>query len=280
MRKVVFLIASIGLAAVCLVSCDTVETPLAPYAAERPFQILTITESFAPDIQWVGGRAAAVGINRGTRAAMDSTLVWLVRVDGDMLDSPLRVREQNDAEAVMSLGGNPLDSLVSDSVYTFWVADKNALDVGLDQSSVDNHTFASVTDTLHFQMTGSNGGDSRLGVAFSVHRDQTLTEDKYIVTWTPSTLAVSQLGINDASLGSFSRGLIWHIAVENDESAGILPPVTIGVVPPGAVEVQDWIGFDSTGVKTLWVAAPGWNGLFDRNARNYAFFRMSDDNFH
>ncbi|HEX9615173.1 MAG TPA: hypothetical protein VGA55_06685, partial [Bacteroidota bacterium] len=79
-----------SMAATVAFSCSDSEGPLAPYAGGgRPLSTLTIEEnSFRPEITWVGGYASIVGINKGSAAVLDSSLIWAVSIAENNLRFP------------------------------------------------------------------------------------------------------------------------------------------------------------------------------------------------
>ncbi len=262
--------------AVAFGGCDVAENPLAPYEGERPLLIQRVTESFAPDVQWVGGRVAAVGINRGETAALDSTLVWLHSADGNEVDSPVFVREVIDEDGVTKVGGTPTDSLEDGRTYTLWFAEQSAIDAGLQESALDEHSFADTTFTLSYLLNGRSAGG--VDVDFTIFRDQRLVSDEFRVTWTPSSQAFRRIAIRHATVGGFTD-LLWHIVLPDDESDSITPPLVIGEEPEDAIVATPWSGF-ADGNHVLWAATSEWDGeSFGFRTDGYAFFQMFASNF-
>lgn len=74
-RKV---LSTIVLTALTAFSCSESDGPLAPYAGGGgTLSTLTVEQnSFRPELTWVGGYASMVGINKGTVAVLDSSLIW------------------------------------------------------------------------------------------------------------------------------------------------------------------------------------------------------------
>lgn len=256
--------------------CDQAENPLAPYEGHRPLVIQRLTESFAPDLQWVGGRVAAVGINRGEIAALDSTLVWMHTSDGDEIDSPVYVRESLNKNEVTSMGGTPSDSLEDGVSYTLWLAEQSALDAALQGGAVDSFSFADTTFTLSYLLTGRSGGG--VDADFTIFRDERLTSDDYQLTWTPVDLAFRRIAIRNATLGGFTN-LLWHVVLPDSLPDSITPPVVIGQAPEDALVATPWSGF-ATGGHVLWAATSDWNGSsFGFNTDGYSFFQIFAANF-
>lgn len=272
--------------------CTEEANPLAPYEGDRALELLRVTQNFNPEIQWVGGRVAAVGVNRGDVPALDSTLVWVQSAPGDDISSYVTVGENTDAGLVESFGGTPVDSLTDGETYTFWIAEQSAFDVGLDSTERAPGTFADTTFTMNLLLRGNSGGDFNLDVDYEVLREERLIESRFVVSWEPA-IPLRELAIRVAPTGGYTD-LVWHILVPEDEAGEITPPLVIGETPPGVQEaipfdgfvVDDVIGIapgDTTDfeapVHTLWGATEDWNGAFTPVAPGYTFFQMFGCNF-
>jgi hypothetical protein len=105
-------------------SCNDDDNVLAPYAGSRMLSDMVIEdESFTPRVSWVGGYVSVFGVNRGNKAALDSTLVWLIHTDGNNIRFPLVYGELQEGavDITSQYGGTPLDLLEEDVNYTFWL---------------------------------------------------------------------------------------------------------------------------------------------------------------
>lgn len=260
--------------ALLLASCDSGVNPLAPYEGSRPLIIQDVTISHSPDIAWVGGRVAAVGINRGEQAALDTSLVWLHTVDGNDLESPVYVRDVIDRAAVESYGGTPSDSLSDDQVYTFWVAESEAFSAGLTGNSVDAFSLADTTFQLEYLLNGPrprvNGG---LGLYYDVSRDQRLLSEEFTVTWAPA-VPLRTLAMRVGTTGGYTS-LIWHIVTPEEQEANLTPPIVLGNEPDHAEVIEEWGGF-GTDRYVLWGANDDWDGqTFSFLAPGYAFYQIT-----
>lgn len=271
--------STLGLSILCgllMSSCDEAENPLAPYEGERPLILLRVTQSSAPEIQWVGGRAAAVGVNIGSEAGLNSSLVWVTSAESDDISSPVRVGANPDDGLITSVGGTPMDSLPSGSDYTYWIATADAVDAGLE--TTDPFAYTDTTLTLEYFVRGRSGGDPSLGVSFTIIRDQTLIEDRYTVSWTPADQPVRRIAIRNGPIGAFTD-LVWHVVQPEDTPDGILPPVVIGEPPPGTLEVQEWLGFEPAN-HVLWANTSDWDGdSFGFRTTGYLFYQIFANNF-
>lgn len=262
-----------------MMGCTDASNPLAPYEGHRPLLLQRVTISATPDIQWVGGRVAAVGVNRGTAAALDTTLVWLMTADGNTIRSAVTVGSGGDADRVLSVGGTPADSLADDTEYTFWIAEQSVLDAGLPATQIDSFIFADTTFTLTYMLRGRSGGDDDFLDDIRIVRNQRLTSDAYFVAWTPQDVGVRRLAIRQGSSGGFTD-LVWDILAEDDDVDGIRAPVTIGAPPSGVQVAVSWPdeGFTPT-TYTLWMTSENWAGSFSPRATGYAFFQIFSTNF-
>lgn len=264
-------------AAAFLGGCDGAENPLAPYEGARPLEIQRVTRSFSPDFQWVGGRVAAVGVNRGTEAALDSSLVWLSVADDNSIGGPVSIGEGLDADLVRQYGGTPTDSLASDETYTFWIAEKSALDAALDPAKLDAFTFTDTTVTLALLLNGRNRGS--LGFDVQILRDERLDGETYRVNWTPADRAVRRVAlVKGSALPSFT-GLVWHIVQPDGTPDAILPPVALGETPPGAETAVEWAGTFEPATYTLWMVDDTWDGSFSSSAKGLAYYVIFSSNF-
>ncbi|HLT48219.1 MAG TPA: hypothetical protein VK002_13375 [Rubricoccaceae bacterium] len=264
--------------------CSEDTNPLAPYEGGRPLDLLRVTQSFTPEIQWVGGRVAAVGVNRGTRAALDSTLVWIRTAPDNSISSFVGLEGGSDDALVTSYGGTPQDRLTDGETYTFWLAERSALDAALDSTRMEAGTFADTTLTLRLLLRGQNGGG--LDPVFEIERDERLTGERFVVRWAPEGLRFRRLALREGPAGGFTN-LIWHVLVPEGQPPSIASPVTIGVTPEGAEEVTPFrdTGFepDTTALTyVLWGVTDEWdeeNPAFGVNTPGYASFRILSCNF-
>ena len=250
---------------------------LAPYEGARALDLLRVTQSFTPEIQWVGGRVAAVGVNRGTRPALDSTLVWMQQATGNTISSFATVGQASAQAAVEGYGGTFQSQLTDGETYTVWIAEQAALDAGLDSNQVAAGALADTTLTMQLVLRGRNGGGA--GVTFRIERDQRLTGEQYIVRWTPETVRFRRFAIRKASTGGFTD-LLWYVQNPDGGTAAIGPPVTIGVAPDGTDESTPFpdTGFEPA-IHTLWATTDAWTGSFSPAATGYSFFQIFANNF-
>lgn len=264
-RMVYVAMAMLGL--VSLASCDGVSDALAPYEGHRPFELIKITQSYAPDIQWVGGRVAAVGVNRGDRAALDSTLLWVRTAPGDDIDSYVTVGQETDEDFIRQRGGTPLDSLPADAELTFWFATQEALDAGLDTTRLDAHDFLDTTFTFNYELRGRLR--TQENVTVRVFRDQKLLSDRLLILWEPASFAFDQVALRRSSQPGF-EDLVWH--VQKGTSSALVAPLFTNDLPSGAEVLVEWPaeGLEPT-TYTLWMTAPNWDRTFGIRANGLAY---------
>jgi hypothetical protein len=254
---------------------------IAPYEAQRELLFVKITASATPDVQWLGGRVAAVGINKGPRAALDGSLVWLRAASIDTINSYVTFGKATSVTQLLAFGGAPADSLDPDSTYTFWIATKSAMDAHLDTANpaVNVNTLGDTTLVASYWLKGQMGGEGGTGnptYRIRIRRDQTILGDKYTIYWTPATAAFRNVALRMGSTGGYDN-LLWMVTTSGTAD-NILPPVVLGVAPSGVTEGTPYVsGSLSSGtVYTLWMNNRNWVGTFALNARGYAFFRFTE----
>ncbi len=111
-------------------SCEKTTFPLAPYAGGPAMSGVNVQDStYLPKFAWTGGEVSVIGVNMGGKAALDSTLIWLVHSPSDnMGGEPLKYGSlpAGAEDLTAQFGGHHLDSLREDSNYTFWVMKADA----------------------------------------------------------------------------------------------------------------------------------------------------------
>lgn len=281
MRRSFVLLLGTATLSLFSVSCNNQANTLAPYAGPRGLKMMTVTQNFTPDIQWLGGRVAAVGVNRGTKPALDSTLVYLMDASTDSITyksaSYITYGTSPDVSKLESLGGTYQDSLKNDQVYTFWVATTDAFNSNLDSTSLTKDNFADTSVTMQLYLRGQSGGETdsqgNLITTVKVLHEQTLLQDKYVIEWTPASHVFRRIGINAASFGSFTN-LIWHVVTPDSLADNIHSPVVIGVPPPNTTEVVPFSGFQHNQVYMVWMVDSTWSGSFAPSSTGYVWFRI------
>jgi hypothetical protein len=122
------LLAFVVLATFC--GCKTEDETLAPYiSGGRVLSPMTVQDSvFIPKVTWLGGYVTAFGVNRGTRAILDTSLVWLVYSAGNSLHYPITfgTLPPGAQDLTAQYGGTSLARLKEDNTYTFWILKEDA----------------------------------------------------------------------------------------------------------------------------------------------------------
>jgi hypothetical protein len=138
--------------------CKEEDGPVAPYAGAGAMATVKVQDSvFTPKVTWLGGYVSIVGVNRGTVAKLDSSLVWLVFQAGNSIHYPVTFGQipQGAQDLAANYGGHSLLHLKEDEVYTFWVMKEDAWNLVSGQPNkpliIDSLTTSLVTprnDTL------------------------------------------------------------------------------------------------------------------------------------
>ncbi|HEX7070698.1 MAG TPA: hypothetical protein VF190_07825 [Rhodothermales bacterium] len=272
------LVVAVMLLPLCFAAgCDGSSGGLAEYEGERPLILQRVTQAQTPDVQWVGGRVAAVGVNRGDRAALDSTLVWVMRADGNTISSHVTIGEGGDDDFVRTVGGEPIHTLSDGETYTVWLADATALADGLDTTRVNEFTFVDTTITMRLVLRGRSGGDPQINFNATIALDERLTGTRYVMTWTPEDVGFRQIAIRQARTGGFTD-LVWHVVVPDDQPPSISSPVVLGQAPEGTQQAVAFEGFEPD-TYTLFMVTDDWDQTFGVRSRGYVFFQILSTNF-
>lgn len=115
---------ALPLALLGLSACAEDDNPLSPYQGGRAMsKLVADSTSHVPKMTWLGGYVAALGVNRGERAALDSTLVWLISAADDEIRFPATFGQvpAGAQDLTEQYGGQRLERLVEDNIYTYWV---------------------------------------------------------------------------------------------------------------------------------------------------------------
>jgi len=259
---------------------DDTNNNLAPYTENRAFEILRVTKSMNPDIQWLGGRVAAVGVNPGNKAALDSSLIYLRTAEDNSIGSYVTFPSEVNLDMILQFGGTYKDSLNDETEYTFWLAEKSAIDAELDSVQLNEFNFIDTTLVMSIFLKGKAGGEKDAQgnyiVIISITRDEKMLTDNYYINWEPSNIPFRQMAIRKNSLGGFTD-LLWHVVTPDSLEDNIYPPVTIGITPEGAEEAVPWSDtkFEDDKVHILWMSNSDWTvNNFSPTATGYAWYRI------
>lgn len=308
-RRFALQLAAAGaILALLILSCTDSEGPLAPYVAGgNPLSKITVEpESFRPQITWVGGYVSVFGINRGTSAVLDSTLLWLVYASGDNLHFPTKfgVTPTGAQNLTASYGGSIPDSLYEDSTYTIWIMKEDAWstvtanagkviveDTSLASSAAAGTDTVRVSTFSHNQLTDTidvfiNLTEVRSlgGLAIVVARASNV-DNHPRVTWTMRTVGADSLV---AALGTVAatqydvNSLVWEV-LSVDSSGGspayrsknvMGSPLVMGQSFPETVVFTPYpaAGLERGKQYLFWIANKDWDGIgHARSTPNHAY---------
>ncbi len=302
----------LGWAATCLAgfllafSCSD-DNSLAPYQGQRELSgILVESGSFVPRITWVGGYVAALGVNRGSVARLDSTLVWLIAADEDDIRFPVKFGEAPAGAQVLTqqYGGQSADRLEEDNVYTFWLMKKDAWTLAAANAgktlkedptltgsmvSVRNDTVlvnASVFAHLHQALdVFVNIADvrplGRLGVLDVIQ--PTLSAD-VVVTW-----QITQAGVTDPQVAAIGitegqqfdpNKVVWEMWSEEIVGGNpvygtknvISAPLILGQAFPETRVFNEFSGLERNKNYYIWIGNNSWDRASRLRSTNFYAF--------
>jgi hypothetical protein len=192
---------------IVFISCESTDNTLAPYAGAPNVSGLQIeAESYTPKITWIGGYVTVLGINRGSKAALDNSLVWLIHKSGNDIHYPVQYGQlPSGAEDLTSqYGGSSIPQLIEDSTYTIWVVKEDVWSV----LTANAGKIISLDDAL--TQTYSIVGDT-IKLSASVHTQKTQNLDNYLNIYEIKTYG--QLGIIGISQTNTSNDpkISWRI---------------------------------------------------------------------
>ena len=108
------------------IGCKNEDAALAPYTPGSVTLNAMQVESgtYVPTISWGGGYVSALGVNKGTRARLDTSLIWLIHQAGDAIhyQRQFGVLPTGAQDLTTTYGGQPNTTLAEDQMYSFWVA--------------------------------------------------------------------------------------------------------------------------------------------------------------
>lgn len=295
-------------------SCSEEDDGLAPYTGSTNMSGVTVQDSsYNPKITWIGGYASVLAINYGSRAALDSTLVFLIYKSGNDIRYPVTFGDVPAGAQNLTLqyGGTSVDSLTEDSTYTFWVMKEeewNQISLMNNAILVYDSTLSSSLqvdgDTIRLSGKGYTQQVKELDVYIDINNvsavgrlgvlsvEETNITNSPIIRWT-----INQAGITDTSIAAMGivEGSqfnpdteVWSVYSLSD-SAGqtqfgkiniIDPPVTLGQAISGT---QVFVEYPAGGLKKnatyyVWIANRFWDGEGRLRVTNYyAYATFSTD---
>lgn len=286
-------------------SCDEKADVLASYeSGRRPLSGISIQDSvYAPKVTWLGGYITAFGINQGSTPALDSTLAWLVKVDGNNLKYPVVVGDtpQGGQDVTAQYGGLSVSQLTEDTDYTFWIMKQEAWrTVSLQPNKilkVDLTATVSVRgqgDTLYIEPVSFASLKRRIDIFVNVKdvdprgRLGTILITKsdtssnpfiqFSITQTTDT-AVAAIGLVKGLSRYDVNNVVWEVLSE-DSSSGvpqyqtknvISSPIWMGQKISGTRAFVEYSvkGLERNKLYYFWIATKDWDGLSRVRTANY-----------
>lgn len=292
---------------VFLAGCEKSNEGLAPYEGERNMSNIQVQQgSYRPKITWVGGYASVLGVNRGTSAALDSSLIWLVHINGNNIHYPVTFATlpEGSEDITTQYGGTKLDSLDEDFTYTYWVVKEDVWNQLSQQQGkvikVDS-SITSVTvdgDTLRLPISSSVKKTQAIDVYINISNvltygrladlfvTPTNKTNNPIITW-----HIKEAGVTDSSISCiglvegqnyqdfYARWAVWSQETVGGQSVYgkkniISSPVIIGqAFPETRVFTEYTLGGLERGKDYLvWIANSNWNQTSrSRSTSGYAW---------
>ncbi len=286
---------TITLLIVLFSSCSKEDNALAPYAGSSGMSDITVEDSsFTPKITWLGGYVSVVGVNTGTHAALDSSLVWLIYMPDNQIHYPVQygTLPSGAQDLTGQYHGTFVDSLIEDSTYTFWVMkadDWNKISsmqnkiIVLDSSVTD---FETDGDTVRFSFYGHTQKTQNLdiyvnfteivmkGKLADIFVEQPRTSNTPMINWhikqeNVTDTLVAAIGITEGNQYNDSK-IFWEVYSISD-SAGNTYYGKKNVIPTPLIAGQElpetfvFNEFPATGLKrnttyNVWIANKNWDG--------------------
>lgn len=276
-------------------SCSPTDNPVGPYGGGgRPMSSILVQDSvFAPKITWLGGYVTAIGVNRGTIACLDSTLVWLTTAAGNNIHFPITFGDipSGSQSKAAQYGGASLTALSEDNLYTFWILKQEGWDLVAAHPGVPfvldtgvTGTGTIVNDTLHLGR-GSHSQVTRMLDVYVNVKDvksygqladftvtPTDTSNDVVIRWkikqtgvTDSTVAL--IGLVDGSGYMISR-VLWEVVTKDSAGQywhrnGIASPVVSGApIPSSGI----FVSYPPSGLERghdcqVYIAAKEWDQM-------------------
>lgn len=282
-----------------IAGCENEDDGLAPYAGNDPNQarnmsnILVQQGTYMPKITWVGGYANVIGVNKGPKAALDSTLIWLIHTNGNNIHFPVTFATlpEGAEDITAAYGGLKLDSLDEDFTYSYWVIKEDVWNQISGQSGKILYVDSAITsitvdaDTIRLPISGAVNKTQAIDVYVNIMNIQTYgrladlnivetkTSNNPILTWT-----IKEAGVTDSLISAI--GLVegqqyqeiyvkWAAWSEETISGQpvygrknmITSPVIIGQAFPGTRVFNEYTlgGLERNKDYLVWIANSSWN---------------------
>ncbi|MBN1302042.1 MAG: hypothetical protein JW995_12585 [Melioribacteraceae bacterium] len=303
---IALLIVSIVLFAI---ACSDEDNTLASYTGSPEMSKVRIENgTFKPNITWVGGYVSVIGVNRGSSAKLDSSLVWLIKVDGNQLQYPILfgTTPSGAQELTSNYGGALLEELKEDDTYTYWVMKeetwnnvKNQTGIPFEFSSelkagefiVEADTLLQVSSLSYSKTTQQidvyvNVADLKFfGKLGEINVSQPVDEQGPEITWTiiqsdVTESAISAIGIIEGQQYD-EKKIVWDLwSVEPSDAGDLLGkknvinmPLRLGDQPSGTKTFNQYPeeGIQRNKDYYIWIANEDWDGKRFRVTKYYAY---------
>lgn len=284
---------------------------LAPYTdqANRLSNIVIQDASFLPKVTWVGGYVTVFGLNRGMRAALDSSLAWVVTRPENTLPFPVTIGQlpAGAEEQTAQFGGHSQPRLIEDSSFTFWVMTGEAWSQVLQLPASSRHTIIvdstatalvhTRNDTVFVSPAGCAIRSVRIDVYINISEfkaygrlavlsmQEMKTSNQPVISWTVTTAGtdtlISAIGIVRGQSYDASN-VVWEMisAIQKPDTTiywvnnVIASPLAAGTA---VASTQTFTEYPAGGLERgytylLWIANKNWdreNRL--RSTPNYAY---------
>ena len=279
------------------ISCENTDDTLAPYVGSPNISGLQIeAKSYTPKITWIGGYITVLGINRGSKAVLDNSLVWLIYKSGNDIHYPVQYGQlPNGVEDLTSqYGGSSISELIEDSTYTIWVIKEDVWNVittnpgkiiTLDNALTQKYLIAGDTIKLsasvHTQKTQNLDNYLNIyeiatfGRLGTIGIEQTNTSNDPKISWTitqpeVTDTLIAAIGIADGSQYSSSAS-IWEAyseVTQNDTlffgKHNVIPsPLIAG---QNLSDTKVFVEYPLDGLERnktyyIWIANKNWDGV-------------------
>ncbi|MCF8260899.1 MAG: hypothetical protein K9J12_09005 [Melioribacteraceae bacterium] len=289
-------------------SCSEEDASTAPYVGSPVMSNVLVEEaSFEPRITWLGGYASVLAVNKGTKSILDTSLIWLIKTEGNSLKYPVEfgVTPTGATDITSNYGGIKVDNLDEDESYSFWVmkeeiwnqiSAQSGKEIVIDSSLQAAQVVVS-TDSIKLSTEYFTSYSKDLDVFLNIADISTfgqlgvisVTEDfsdKPIISWTitqsgVSDTEISVIGICEGS--QYDPGkTIWDVYSEADDNGSTVYGTVNVIKSPLNVgdtfeQTRAFVPFDADGLERnktyyIWIANDIWDGESRlRFAKGYAY---------
>jgi hypothetical protein len=310
-RRLIYFIAEVILFSLLMlmVSCDSEDSVLPPYTGSPVLSNINVEQgTFKPKITWSGGYISVIGVNRGEFARLDSSLIWLVKTEGNKITYPISFGEiPNISQNLLgNYNGSQLDKLDEDLLYTYWVLKEDVWalinshngKVLMTDSTLDAGNIRIESDTLRISQKSfalkrqpidlfPNISEILLfGRLGEIKITQAKDDKGPIISW-----RITQTGVTDTLISAIglvkgqqysAQYIMWEMWSQQTNPTGniygklnvVSAPLYLGENRPDTRTFTefDHSTFERDSYYYIWIANQNWNGTArTRVTNNYAF---------